>query len=133
MRVEADAFSGAKIYPGKGTLYTKIDSKSYKFQNSKAKSLFLQRKNPRRIAWTILFRKMHKKGVTEEVTKKKSKKAVKHQRAIVGASLDDIKQKRSQKPEARLAARQEAIKQAKQQKKEAESKKKAAKPTKGKK
>ena len=52
---------------------------------------------------------------------------MKHQRAIVGASLDVIKERRSARPEARAAARQQAIKEGKEKKAAAESKKKAEK------
>ena len=48
-----------------GKLYIRGDSKIFRFQNGKTESLFLQRKNPRRIAWTILYRRMHKKGISE--------------------------------------------------------------------
>lgn len=48
-----------------GKLYVRGDSKVFRFQNGKTESLFLQRKNPRRIAWTTLFRRMHKKGISE--------------------------------------------------------------------
>lgn len=48
-----------------GKLYIRGDSKIFRFQNGKTESLFLQRKNPRRIAWTVLFRRQHKKGITE--------------------------------------------------------------------
>ncbi|EXJ62605.1 60S ribosomal protein L24 [Cladophialophora yegresii CBS 114405] len=127
MRTYDDTFSGTKIYPGKGKLYVRGDSKIFRFQNGKTESLFLQRKNPRRIAWTILYRRMHKKGISEEVAKKRTRRTVKHQRAIVGASLDVIKERRSQRPEARAAARQAAIKDAKEKKAASESKKKAEK------
>jgi large subunit ribosomal protein L24e len=63
----------------------------------------------------------------QEVAKKRTRRVVKHQRAIVGASLDVIKERRSQRPEARAAARQQAIKEAKEKKAAAESKKKADK------
>ena len=52
---------------------------------------------------------------------------MKAQRGIVGASLDVIKERRSMRPEARLAARQADIKDAKEKKSEAEKKKKAEK------
>jgi large subunit ribosomal protein L24e len=48
-----------------GKLYIRGDSKIFRFQNGKTESLFLQRKNPRRIAWTVLFRRQHKKGISE--------------------------------------------------------------------
>ncbi|KAL2056427.1 hypothetical protein ABVK25_003450 [Lepraria finkii] len=69
MRTYDDTFSGEKIYPGKGKLYVRGDSKIFRFQNGKTESLFLQRKNPRRIAWTTLYRRQHKKGISEEVAK----------------------------------------------------------------
>merc|ERR1711964_927095 len=77
MRTYDDTFSGEKIYPGKGKLYVRGDSKIFRFQNGKTESLFLQRKNPRRIAWTVLFRRQHKKGISEEVAKKRSRRTVK--------------------------------------------------------
>ncbi|KAL8729111.1 MAG: hypothetical protein Q9166_004942 [cf. Caloplaca sp. 2 TL-2023] len=111
----------------KGKLYVRGDSKIFRFQNGKTESLFLQRKNPRRIAWTTLYRRQHKKGISEEVAKKRTRRTVKQQRGIVGASLDVIKERRSQRPEARAAARQEAIKAGKEKKASAESKKKQEK------
>lgn len=45
----------------------------------------------------------------------------------MGASLDVIKEKRSQRPEARSAAREAALKEGKEKKAAAESKKKAEK------
>ncbi|CCD24686.1 60S ribosomal protein eL24 NDAI_0D03720 [Naumovozyma dairenensis CBS 421] len=107
MKVEIDSFSGAKIYPGRGTLFVRGDSKIFRFQNSKSASLFKQRKNPRRVAWTVLYRRHHKKGITEEVAKKRSRKAVKAQRPIVGASLDLIKERRSLKPRSKKGSREE--------------------------
>merc|ERR1712029_1141314 len=127
MRTYDDTFSGQKIYPGKGKLYVRGDSKIFRFQNGKTESLFLQRKNPRKISWTTLYRRQHKKGISEEVAKKRTRRTVKHQRAIVGASLDVIKERRSQRPEARSAARDAAVKEGKEKKAAAESAKKANK------
>lgn len=127
MKLEIDSFSGSKIYPGRGRLFVRGDSKVFRFQSSKSESLFKQRKNPRRIAWTVLYRRQHKKGITEEVAKKRSRKAVKHQRGVVGATLDVIKERRAMRPEARKAARDQAIKEGKEKRKAEESKKKADK------
>ena len=49
----------------------------------------------------------------QEVAKKRTRRTVKHQRAIVGASLDVIKERRAQRPEARSAARAAAVKEGK--------------------
>lgn len=48
-----------------GKIYVRGDSKVFRFQKGKSESLFLQRKNPRRIAWTVLFRRQHRKGISE--------------------------------------------------------------------
>ncbi|KXX79268.1 hypothetical protein MMYC01_203963 [Madurella mycetomatis] len=127
MRTYDDTFSGQRIYPGKGKLYVRGDSKIFRFQNGKSESLFLQRKNPRRIAWTVLYRRQHRKGISEEVAKKRTRRTVKSQRAIVGASLDVIKERRSMRPEARSAARLAAIKESKEKKQAAQAAKKAEK------
>ncbi|KAI0384359.1 60S ribosomal protein L24a [Hypomontagnella monticulosa] len=127
MRTYDDTFSGQRIYPGKGKLYVRGDSKVFRFQNGKSESLFLQRKNPRRISWTVLFRRQHRKGISEEVAKKRTRRTVKAQRAIVGASLDVIKEKRTMRPEARSAARAAAIKESKEKKQAAQAAKKSEK------
>ncbi|KAL1892891.1 60S ribosomal protein L24 [Sporothrix stenoceras] len=127
MRIYDDTFSGQKIYPGKGKLFVRGDSKVFRFQNGKSESLFLQRKNPRRISWTVLFRRQHRKGISEEVAKKRSRRTVKSQRAIVGASLDVIKERRSMRPEARAAQRAANLSEIKSKKAEAEKIKKAEK------
>ncbi|KAK0444274.1 60S ribosomal protein L24 [Desarmillaria tabescens] len=129
MSVEIDSFSGYRIYPSKGKLFVRSDSKVFRFATSKNASLFLQRKNPRKIAWTQVFRRMHKKGITEEVAKKRSRRTVKHQRGIVGADLAAIAAKRNQTAAVRTQQRLAAITKAKSEKKEKESKKpKASRP-----
>lgn len=77
--------------------------------NAKCAKAHLAKRNPRKVEWTVLYRRKHKKGITEEVSKKKTKKATKFQRAITGASLADIMAKRNQKPEVRQAQREQAI------------------------
>jgi len=66
---------------------------------------------------------MHKKGITEEVAKKRSRKTVKHQRGIVGADLAAIAAKRNQTTAIRQQQRLAAIVKAKSEKKEKENKK----------
>lgn len=75
---------------------------------------------------------MHKKGISEEVAKKKTRRTVKHQRAVVGASWEAIRAKRNQKPEVRAAARASALRDGKEKKKAEETKKKAEKTEKAK-
>jgi large subunit ribosomal protein L24e len=98
-------------------------SQVFRFAGSKNSSLFLQRKNPRKIAWTVVYRRMHKKGITEEVAKKRSRRTVKHQRGIVGADLASIAAKRNQTAAVRAQQRLAAITKAKSEKKDKEVKK----------
>ena len=87
----------------------------------------MQRKNPRKIAWTQVYRRMHKKGITEEVAKKRSRRTVKHQRGIVGADLSAIAARRNQTAAIRAQQRTAAIQKAKAEKKAKEEKKEKAK------
>jgi len=98
-------------------------SQVFRFSTSKNESLFLQRKNPRKISWTVPYRRLHKKGITEEIAKKRSRKTVKHQRGIVGADMASILAKRNQSAQVRTAQRTAAIQKAKSEKKEKEAKK----------
>eukprot|EP01110_Echinostelium_bisporum_P007255 TRINITY_DN27793_c0_g1_i1.p2 TRINITY_DN27793_c0_g1~~TRINITY_DN27793_c0_g1_i1.p2 ORF type:complete len:160 (-),score=94.08 TRINITY_DN27793_c0_g1_i1:66-545(-) len=120
-------FSGFKIYPGRGVRLMRVDGKSFTFADSKMKRLFLNRKNPRLVAWTQTYRRIHKKGQTEEVIKRKARKVQKVERAIVGATLQQIQQKRNQKPEVRAAAREAAAKEVKDKKQAAANKAGASK------
>jgi len=109
----------------------RADQKSFKFINRKSKSQFLQRLNPRKIAWTQLYRRMHKKGTMEESTRKKTRKVSKTtNKAVVGMTLDVIKAKRSQKPEVRAAAREAALREIKERNKAKQAAKKAEQKTK---
>ncbi|XP_061547355.1 large ribosomal subunit protein eL24 [Phyllopteryx taeniolatus] len=130
MKVELCSFSGYKIYPGHGRRYARIDGKVFQFLNAKCESAFLAKRNPRQINWTVLYRRKHKKGQSEEVSKKRTRRAVKFQRAITGASLAEIMAKRNQKPEVRKAQREQAIRAAKEAKKAKQAAKKPVAPTK---
>merc|ERR1711988_1600991 len=91
--------------------------KSYKFLSSRTHKAHMLKRNPRKITWTVLYRREHKKGIEEDVSKKRTKRAQKFQRAVVGATLQDIMAKRNQKPEVRKAQREQAIRAAKELKK----------------
>merc|ERR1711881_76753 len=81
----------------------------------------LLKRNPRKVTWTVLYRRKHKKGIEEEAAKKRTKRTQKFQRAVVGATLQDIMAKRNQKPEVRKAQREQAIRAAKELKKTAKA------------
>ena len=50
-----------------------------------------QRKKPAKLMWTQSWRRLNKKGKDEGVTKKRSRKAVRVTRAIVGASVEEVR------------------------------------------
>ena len=129
VKTETCSFSGLRIYPGHGIFFVRGDAKGFRFINRKVKSLFTQRLNPRKLAWTIMYRRMHKKGTLEDTGKKKARKVNKSStKAVVGASLELIKAKRTQKPEVRAAAREAALREVKERTKAKQAEKKASKP-----
>ncbi|XP_064473539.1 large ribosomal subunit protein eL24-like [Ornithodoros turicata] len=114
MKIGLCSFSGYKIYPGHGKRMVKADGKTFHFLNAKCEASHMMRRNPRKVTWTVLYRRKHKKGLEEETAKKRTRRTAKFQRAIVGASLNDILAKRNMKPEVRKAQREQAIRAAKE-------------------
>ncbi|UJR09368.1 hypothetical protein I4U23_013612 [Adineta vaga] len=117
-QLEICNYSGYKIYPGHGTYYL----------NSKCQRSADMRRNPRRVTWTVYYRRKHKKGAAEQETKKRTRRTVKFQRAITGVTWNEILAKRNQQPEFRKAQRQDAINAAKIAKKAKSQQKKVAQP-----
>merc|ERR1711972_53076 len=129
MKLEICNYSGYKIYPGHGKRVVKIDGKVHIYLNSKCQRSADMRRNPRRVTWTVLYRRKHKKGAAEQEIKKRTRRTVKFQRAITGATWNEILAKRNQQPEFRKAQRQDAINAAKQAKKVKAQQKKATQST----
>merc|ERR1719446_141579 len=127
MKVELCSFSGYKIYPGHGKRLVKTDCRVFHFLSGKTEANHLMKRNPRNINWTVLYRRKHKKGMTEEISKKRTRRTQKFARAITGATLTDIMAKRNQKPEVRKAQREQAIRAAKEKQKAKDAQKKATK------
>merc|ERR1712062_746223 len=123
MKIDLCVYSGYKIYPGHGRTLVKVDGKSYKFLSSRTHKAHILKRNPRETWGTVLYRRKHKKGTEEDVSKRRNKRTQKFQRAVVGATLQDIMAKRNQKPEVRKAQREQAVRAAKDAKKQAASKK----------
>lgn len=121
------AFSGYKIYPARGVLFVRGDSRPFRLLSGKTEAHFLKKKNPRKYNWTIFYRRLHKKGTSEAVAKRRVRRTLKSVRGIVGATSETIKARRTQPVEVREAARTEAILAAKQKKKEQQALKKQEK------
>merc|ERR1712117_12790 len=132
MRTEICQFSGLKIYPGHGKSFVKFDGKKIILINGKAEKLLKNKKNPRKITWTILYRRKNKKGTMTEIdARKRSRRALKTKRGVAGQSWSEIQAKKSVKPEVRKAQRDAAINAAKAKKKAEADKKKAARKVAG--
>jgi large subunit ribosomal protein L24e len=102
------------------------DGKPLWLGTSKAESLTLQRKKAAKLVWTQAWRRLHKKGLQETAAKKRSRRAGKIQRAVVGASLEEIRKKAAQKSEIRTAQKEAALKELKERKAAAAAKSKAS-------
>merc|ERR1712048_1447663 len=130
MKIELCVYSGYKIYPGHGRSLVKVDGKNLRFLSGRTHKAHLLKRNPREVTWTVLYRRKHKKGLEEDVAKKRNKRTQKFQRAVVGATLQDIMAKRNQKPEVRKAQREQAVRAAKDAKKATQKKPAAPKDAK---
>lgn len=120
---ELCALSEYRIYPGNGKLFIRRDGKPVFLGSSKAYSLTLQRKKPAKLVWTQAWRRLHKKGLAETTQKKRTRRVAKVARAVVGASLEDIKKKATRTS----AQREAALKEVKARKAVSKDKKRADK------
>nr|GMD78745.1 60S ribosomal protein L24-like [Ipomoea batatas] len=83
---------------------------------------------PSKLTWTAVYRKQHKKDIAAEAAKKRRRTTKKpYSRSIVGATLEVIQKKRSEKPEVRDAAREAALREIKERIKKTKDEKKAKK------
>ncbi|KAL9687422.1 hypothetical protein QQ045_031823 [Rhodiola kirilowii] len=128
LKTELCRFSGQKIYPGRGIRFIRSDSQVFLFANSKCKRYFHNRLKPAKLTWTAIYRKQHKKDIAQEAVKKRRRATKKlYSRSIVGATIEVIQKKRSEKPEVRDAAREAALREIKERIKKTKDEKKAKK------
>ncbi|PIA49553.1 hypothetical protein AQUCO_01300386v1 [Aquilegia coerulea] len=128
LKTELCRFSGAKIYPGRGIRFVRADSQVFLFANSKCKRYFHNRLKPSKLTWTAMYRKQHKKDIAAEAVKKRRRATKKpYSRSIVGATLEVIQKRRTEKAEVRDAAREAALREIKERIKKTKDEKKAKK------
>lgn len=102
IKTELCEFTDYRVYPGKGQRFVSKDGKVHFFISHKVASLFRQRKKAVKLTWTQAWRKMNKKGKTEAYTRKRTRRTQKIQKAVVGLSLEELKQKKAA-PKPKLA------------------------------
>ena len=111
------AFSEARVYPGHGIKYVRKDGQLVTFFSSKTKSLYLQRKKPAKLTWTVAWRRLNKKTQAIDVSRRKRNRARKMARGIQGISVDEIQKRRRERPEVRAANRDAALREVKERRK----------------
>ena len=98
---EICSFSGLKIYPGKGTRYIRGDSKIFLFRTSKDSRYWHQKRRAAKFHWTVVYRRLNKKGSVDTRVKRRRRGAKKVQRAVAGMDMDLLKQIRKENPDKR--------------------------------
>ena len=118
-KTEPCSFSEYRIYPGRGRKFAAKDGKVYYFISTKVASLFHQKKKAVKLTWTQAWRRFNKKIKVDDVSKRRTRKTTRVQKAIVGISLDEINRRKNERPEDRDKTLDAAKKEAKarQQKK----------------
>uniref|UniRef100_A0A6B2LNM6 Large ribosomal subunit protein eL24-related N-terminal domain-containing protein n=1 Tax=Arcella intermedia TaxID=1963864 RepID=A0A6B2LNM6_9EUKA len=99
MKTETCSFSGWKVYPGHGTRFIKADCKIFLFRSSKEEAFFHQRQKAAKLRWTLVYRRLHKKGVSETRSRKKRHGIKKTQRAVQGVDMEKVASIRKENPE----------------------------------
>ncbi len=61
IRIDLCSYSGYKIYPGRGRTLIKADGKTFKFLEGRCLKAHLLKRNPRKVTWTVLYRRKHRK------------------------------------------------------------------------
>jgi len=126
-KTEQCVYSEYKIWPGRGKKFAGRDGKVHYFISKKCAALFHKKTKPVKLTWTQAWRRFNKKVKQDDVTKRRTRKTTRVQRAIVGLSLEDIKRRRNEKPEDRKAKMEAAQKEIRDRKKKEIEKKKAEK------
>ena len=113
IKTDPCSFTEYRIYPGRGRKFAAKDGKVYYFITAKAASLFHQRKKAVKLTWTQAWRRFNKKTKVDEISRRRTRKTTRVQKAIVGMSLEEIKRRRAEKPEEREKKMEQAKKEVK--------------------
>ncbi|CDJ59947.1 60S ribosomal protein L24, putative [Eimeria maxima] len=118
IKTELCSFSEYRIYPGRGQKFVSRDGKVHTYIHSKEARLGRQKLKAAKLRWTLVWRRANKKSRGEAVAKRRTRKGAKIQKAIVGISLEEIKQRRAAKPDPSKMRKMPAKEEKKKEKKE---------------
>ena len=125
IKTQLCAFSERRIYPGHGIMAVRRDGQAFFLASKKATSMYNQKKKPQKLAWTMAWRRLHKKNLDNRKKRTRTRKVVKYVRQISGLSLDNLKKKMTEKSSKREANRKLQLAEIKERKKKAKAERKA--------
>ena len=128
IKTQLCAFSEYRMYPSTGRCFFRKDGQVVWLGSSKAISMYHQKKKPQKLAWTVAWRRLHKKATDSHRAKRRVRKIVKVQRAVVGISKEDLARKKTEKSDKRRAARELNLKTIKDRRKKYKASKRTKKP-----
>lgn len=128
VKTEICHYTEYKIYPGHGQKSVGRDMRTSIFITKKAEQLYHQKIKPVKLTWTQAWRRHNKKGAVSSGARRKNKRTVKVQKAIVGLTLDDIKNKKKAVAQRSADAAEQAKIEAKKRVQNKVNKPKAAAP-----
>merc|ERR1712127_358727 len=110
------SFTEYKIIPGRGSRFISKDGRTHYFISTKARSLYHQKIKPVKLTWTTAWRAYNKKTLVTDISKKRSRKTTRIQKAVVGMSIEEIRRKKAETREDRDKAADASAKEIKDRK-----------------
>ena len=95
-RIETSSFSGIKIHPGRGIRFIRGDGRVFYFLNAKEKRYNAQNQKSAKFAWTVVYRKVHKKGIASAAGRRRVRRVVKVQRQVYGLDTAEVSKRRTE-------------------------------------
>ena len=115
-KTEICAYTEYKIYPGRGRKFIAKDGRHHYFFCNKARQLYHQKIKNVKLTWTQAWRRFNKKIRIDELSRKRTRKTTRVQKAVVGMSLDEIKRRKAESRDERDKKHETAVKEIKERK-----------------
>ena len=80
IKTQLCAFSERRIYPGHGIMAVRRDGQAFYLATKKATAMYNQKKKPQKLAWTMAWRRLHKKNLDNRKKRTRTRKRT-HARA----------------------------------------------------